>query len=304
MAFSFLLITACHRLELQKAENLAMPAECRVVQHKFGEACIPLQPQRIVVLDPYSVLDPLLSLNIRPVGTTIIEWGGRKYFTGLTTDEVQGIEIIGTTQQPSLERVHMLKPDLILFAEWQEHIYEIISKIAPAIPDERNKFKLSFKDHFRAVAQLVGQEKKADEVLKQYQKRVEEVRKVLGNQLENLEISVIMHDRDFYLPPNHAGFFQVLTDIGLHLKPVFLTQKEWSGISIETINEYDADILFIVNLANQPPSYFFQNPLIASLKSVKNNRAYVVDSTIWEAYGPLGMNKLLDELPQYLLEGT
>jgi hypothetical protein len=57
------------------------------------------------------------------------------------------------------------------------------------------------------------------------------------------------------------------------------------------------------NFDNKPSSYFFQNPLISSLKAFKNKRAYIVKSDTWWSYGPLGMNKLLDELPKYLLEG-
>ncbi|MDV2998231.1 MAG: putative siderophore-binding lipoprotein YfiY [Chroococcidiopsis sp. SAG 2025] len=304
IAFSFLLIiTACHRQVTPKISILPTSSECRVIQHKFGEACIPPNPQRIVVLDPSYTLDPLLSLGFKPVGTTAIDWGGRKYFNGLSADEVKGLEIVGTVVQPSLEKIYMLKPDLILFADWQKYMYKHISDIAPAIPEEREKTKFSFKENLQFIAQLVNRQEKVDELLDQYQRKVRKVRETLGERLNELEVSAVVYNGgNFLIPPSYAGFFQALNDLRVSLKPVFLKQSTWLTISTEIINKYDADILFIINVDNKPPSFYFQNPLIASLKSVQNKTAYVVDPVIWEAYGPLGMNKLLDEISKYLLQ--
>ena len=74
-------------------------------------------------------------------------------------------------------------------------------------------------------------------------------------------------------------------------------------LSIEEISKYDADVLFIVNVAERQPSYYFQHPMFSSLKAVKNNRAYVVDQETWSAQGILGVNKILDDLFKYLPEG-
>ena len=46
------------------------------------------------------------------------------------------------------------------------------------------------------------------------------------------------------------------------------------------------------------------NGILSSLNAVKNKRAYIVDPYLWWVYGPLGVNKLLDELPKYLLESV
>jgi iron complex transport system substrate-binding protein len=303
-----LAVTACHKSVNQKTDNspiLPTPSECRVVQHKLGETCTPLNPQRVVVLDPVRILDSLLSLGVKPVGTTVIEWAGRRYFTGLSTDKVKGLEIVGTLQQPSLEKIYMLKPDLILFADWQNYMYKQISEIAPAIPIEWDKGKLSFKENLRSIAQLVNREEKANKLLDQYQERVEKIRNIIEDRIDQVEVSAIVYNSgNFWKPPSYAGFFQVLTDLGVDLKPAFLKQNTWSVISAEVLNEYDADILFIINEDNKQPSFYFQNPLIASLKSVQNEKAYIVDPSIWHAYGPLGMNRLLDEIPKYLLEHT
>ncbi|WP_143167834.1 hypothetical protein [Chroogloeocystis siderophila] len=66
-------------------------------------------------------------------------------------------------------------------------------------------------------------------------------------------------------------------------------------ISIETLNKYDADILFIVNLVKRSPGYYFQHPVFRSLKAVKNNRAYVVSHETWSGVGILGANNIFDD---------
>ncbi|WP_375475213.1 ABC transporter substrate-binding protein [uncultured Nostoc sp.] len=50
--------------------------------------------------------------------------------------------------------------------------YEQLSAIAPTVLRKFDESKTSFKENFRSIAQLVGQDEKAEEILAQYQKRV------------------------------------------------------------------------------------------------------------------------------------
>jgi iron complex transport system substrate-binding protein len=303
MAFCFFLITSCYQPVTLKLDTAITPSsKCRVVQHKLGEVCIPVKPKRIIALDPRYILDPLLSLGIKPVGFASFIEQGRVYLAGLSPDEVAGIETIGDAGQPSLEKIITLKPDLIFSLDYNEKIYKQLSVIAPTVIIDYDKIKFSFQDNFRSIAEFVKQEKKAKEVIAQYHNRVEELKYKLGNQLHTMEAAVIInYHGNFGLMSNESGIYQVLADIGLHHKTVSPSN---SGFSIEVIHNYDADVMFIINADNQPSSYFFRHPLISSLKAVKNKRAYIVDPNIWWAYGPIGINRILDDLSNYLLEGA
>lgn len=311
MAFLFLLITNCARLSIEKkATSIQQPGAtsgCRIIQHRLGETCVPLKSQRIVALDIPAILDPLLSLGIKPVGMTVDYWGGERYFPVVLPEKVAGIESVGKEGTPSLEKILMLKPDLILMADYDKQYYKQLSTIAPTVLIDIYNVKANIKENFQYIAQLVGQEDKAKEVLKQYQKRIEEFQKRLGKRLEEQEVSVIgYYVRNFWATPSSASPFQVLKDIGLPIKSLLLEQDEWSTFSIEIIDKYDADILFIVDSPNSPDtstSYLFQNPLILSLKAVNNGQAYIVDPKVWTFYGPIGMNLFLDDISKYLLEG-
>lgn len=137
VALSFLLTTtACYNpatQESDKAKQLANSSECRVIQHSLGKSCIPLKPERIIALDIPVILDSLLALDIKPVGTAIDFQGGGRYFPELLPEKVTGIESVGKEGTPSIERMLALKPDLILLLDENAQFYEQLSAIAPTV---------------------------------------------------------------------------------------------------------------------------------------------------------------------------
>lgn len=311
LALSFLLVIAACQRPVENNSNLEVltTADCRVVNHRLGEACVPLEPKRIIALDVPAVLDPLLALDIKPVGTVVDyfgdgeSWSGNRYFPALVPEFVEGIEIVGVEPTPSAEAILKLKPDLIILADQFEPAYEQLSQIAPAVIVDTWRDRIPMKDNFRRIAEIIGQEEKADEVLAQYEERILEFRKQLSESVLNAEVSVLgYYQNQLYTSAYWATYFQVFQDIGLKINPIFLEQKEFSNISIEAVEDYDADIMFFVEV-NNPSKPLRQNPLIQALSAVENDQAYFVDSRAWDFHGPIGMNLFLDDLSKYLLEG-
>lgn len=171
-AFSFILITACYQPTAKRLHfSLASSPECRVIQHTFGETCVPLKPQRIIALDPSYTLDPLIALGIKPIGFASYNGSGEEVLLGVSFDEVKDIKNVGDALQPSLEKVLMLKPDLILTTDYSndDQKYKLLSKIAPTV-SVPNTSHIShtdlentplFKENLQYVAKLLGQEAKA-----------------------------------------------------------------------------------------------------------------------------------------------
>ena len=311
LLFAFVLtVASCNQVETQEAgveiDQSSVPSECRVIQHEMGEACIPAEPQRVIALNSSAIPDSLLALEIKPVGITYVSHFGRKLFHGLSADDIAGIELVGTNAQPSIEKILELNPDLILSpAANGRPIYEQLSEIAPTVIIEGDELTFSLQDDFLNIAEVLDQKDEAEMVLDQYQRRVEMVQELLGEQLEDIEVAFIIYNGgNFYVPASSATTFQVLRDVGVNINPILMERNEWFPISVEVISEYDSDVLFILNPDDEPASFFLENPLISQLKSVENNQAHVVDVINWVPYGPLGMNKLLDELPEYLLQAN
>ncbi|MGG6270024.1 iron-siderophore ABC transporter substrate-binding protein [Leptolyngbya sp. AN10] len=311
MAFSLLLSTACYRSVMPKPHPpLQTFVECRVIQHRFGETCVPLNPQRIIALDSTTTLDPLIALGIKPIGFSSYNLGGKEGLLGVLPHEVSEAQNVGDASQSSLEKILLLKPDLILTTDYSNAYqkYRLLSAIAPTVPvappDDKpatnSENEPYFKENLRFVAKSLGQETKAEEVLNQYQKRVEELKKRLGNQIQQIEISVLFYGEGYIWTISKGSYpiSHVFDDVGLRYK--FVPHGEWN-LSIETIDKYDSDILFIVDVDERSPSFYFQNPIFNSLEVVKNKRTYVVDQEAWRVQGISGANKILDDLYKYLV---
>jgi iron complex transport system substrate-binding protein len=247
-ALCLFLVAACHSSEIPEKSSHSKLSECRVVQHSLGEACIPVEPQRITVLGGSWTLDPVLSLGVKPVAASIFRYGGREYIPGLSASELEGIEIIGLDGQPSIERILMVNPDLVISLDLKSQVYSSISAIAPTVVQDFETVRLSFKENLRSIAQILNRQEAAEKVLARYEQKVRRLRQLLENQSYQAEVSVLIYvDGNFSVPASDAPFFQVLNDLEVRLKPVFLHQNEYIPLSIEVLNEYDADSLFIVN---------------------------------------------------------
>lgn len=311
MAFSFFFITTCYQPVIQNFHVSRRPSvDCRIIHHKFGKTCVPLKPQRIIALNPQTTLDPLIALGIKPIGFASYNGKGEESLLGVSFDEVEGIKNVGDASQPSLEKILLLKPDLILTTDYSnaEQKYKLLSTIAPtvSIPTEDDMPTLDwentpfFKENLRYVAKIIGQETKAETVLSQYQKRVEELRHQLGSQVQSTKLSVIFYGEG-YIWTISKGIYpisHVLDDIGISYK--FVPHDKWN-LSIETIDEYNTDIVFIVDVDGITSNFYFRHPIFSSLKAVKSNRAYIVSQENWRSGGISGANKILDDLEKYLV---
>lgn len=305
---SIILLWACQHISEDKPRqidsnlSISQPVVTRLVKHAGGETKIPIKPQRIITLHDSTILDPVLALGVKPIGIATYAAEQGVLFRGITEDEVTSIQQVGSAFQPSLEKILMLKPDLILGREYQKNIYKQLSKFAPTVLVDWGNFT-SFKANFRYIAQVLGEEEQADKVLHNYQERVKNLQYRLGELLEKIEVSVIVFTGQNIKSFNgDAVFNQVIDDVGVKRTSIQRNQKEpYLQLSIEDLKKYDADVLFIINESNDSILSYLKNPLLQHLRAVTNKQVYVVNQSDWFAGGPLGVNKILDDLFKYLV---
>jgi len=309
-----LVFTACNgnttKIETRQTSSTALqvPVETKVVSHALGEVEIPVNPKRIVVLDESLLLDPVLALGVEPVGVLSCQ-GCEEDFRGIPDELVSEIPRVGYLGEPSLEKIIALKPDLILVRTWAEDSYDLLSRIAPTVMIDF--FSLyDFKERLRYVAQALGKSDRVEELLSQYQDRIQKLRQQLGNQLETKTIAVIYlkgaADVFYTYNPDFLAYGQIINDVGLKFPLVQQNQKGWElTISIEALPEYDADVLFVMTEhlstefkeANPEPLSFLKQPIWSKLKAVQNNQVHRVN---WTVGGPIGANRIIDDLYRYL----
>lgn len=287
------------------------PIETKVVSHALGEVEIPLKPQRVVVLEENLILDSVLALGVKPVGVMSCR-GCEENFRGIPSDLLADIPVVGNIgSQPSLEKILSLKPDLILGLTWLKSSYKLLSDIAPTVLIDFPSMH-DFKERLRYVAQVLGKSDRAEELLTQYQDRIQKLRQQLGKKLETRTISVIYlagsADIFYTYRPDFLAFGQIISDVGLRLIQQNQKQPQLT-LSIEVLPKSDADVLFIMTelltkdfkKANPEPLPFLQKPIWSTLKAVKNKQVYKVN---WTVGGPIGANRIIDDLFKYLVKAS
>lgn len=308
----FLLIAACDSqiFPTNNPKIHSATSECRVVKHLSGEVCVPANPQRIVVLDT-NPLDAVLALGVKPVGAPKFE------DLQLPQAQTKGIEIIGN-HQPSLEKIALLKPDLILGTQWNTGIHQQLSQIAPTVIAPANDAE--WKEDLKLYAQALGKTEKAEQLLQDYHERIQDFQQRMGNRLQQTEVSIVTTiaygsnlPARIYLGDSFMG--SVVQEAGLqrpaaqNTLPFALTQNWAIDVSIERLDLIDGDVIFAANTGPQNSelkstlSALQQNPLWSKLNAVKQGRVYTVNYNVWVAQRNIGgANRILDDLFKYLVE--
>ena len=114
---------------------------CRDVSHDADVAKICNRPDRVVALDPHT-MDLLLSLGVQPIGYAEVDVAlVHPFLMGAEMTEVKYLgdrltespTFIGSRNQPSLEAILALKPDIIVGEDADSSSYSALSQIAPTM---------------------------------------------------------------------------------------------------------------------------------------------------------------------------
>lgn len=297
------IISACHQQVDQNAtSNISVaasgapsPAAARVVKHALGETKVPVNPQRVVTLESSS-LEAALVLGFKPVGAA--SWVGGGHVGDLPSflkEEIEGTKYLGKLDQPNLEKIALVQPDLILGDRFaHENIYNRLKQIAPTVLYGQQS--MIWKDYFRSYAEALGKTAEAEKILSDYNQRVAQLKQQMGERFASTQVSLVR-----FLP----GEVRLYTKD--FLKESILQEKnlKWQVISLESIPELDNDVIFLVQSEPDATLYqrFTSNPLWQQLGAVKSGRVYQVNYEYWiGGDGPISANLILDDLFRYLVE--
>ncbi len=266
--------------------------------------CIPENPERVVIANhPTYLLDNTLALGVKPVGTAI--YLDRFAVAPYLADEVDGIEYVGSFNEPNLEVILELEPDLILSTTFREEFYDQLSAIAPTILLEWDQ--VSWQDFLLATGDALNRSEEAETLLAEYTERVE----VLAETIQELDavptISVVR------VRPANLRFYVVSSLVGSVLQDADLPRPEaqnideegtlFQVISEEEIDLLDADTIFVwgaTDGSDETMAALQENPLWQQLDGVQNDRVFFVEEAFWFAPGIEGVHLLLDDLFRYV----
>ncbi|MDQ0216154.1 iron complex transport system substrate-binding protein [Oikeobacillus pervagus] len=315
-ALFLLVMAACGNNDTSKKEEATKekPKEeqAYTIKHAMGETPIPKTPKRIVILTNEGI-EALLAMGVKPVGA-VEAFSGDPWYDHLS-DQLKGVEVVGTEQEVNVEKIAALQPDLIIGNKIrQEAIYDKLNKIAPTVFAET--LRGDWQENLQLYAKAINKENKGKEVLDNYNKHVEDVKQKLGDKT-NQTISMVrfMPGRTrIYYTDSFSGV--IFDQLGFkrpeNQEKLFENPGKLGKLAVEVdkelIPEMDGDILFYFTYAPKDDKSGLElekewtnDPLWKNLNAVKNEKVYKVDDVIWNtAGGVIAANEMLDQLEEML----
>lgn len=271
------------------------------ITHSMGKTKLAKKPEKIITLDN-GALDNLMALGVKPIGaaTVVADQPFPAYIKG-----VEGIQNIGTIDQPNLESIAALQPDLILGTkDTHEAIYDKLSQIAPTVFVET--LGVTWKDNLKLQASAVGKSTEAEKLLSDYNKKLDEFKVKMGDRLSQTHVSILRPRKDnitVYLKANFSG--SIIQDAGLP-RPTAQNLDDFSvKLNEEKVADMEGDVIFWFSRdkENLLQTKIQLNPTWKGFKAVKENRVFEVSSETWlSGLGVQAANLVVDDLFTHLIK--
>ena len=281
-------------LAASPAFALDCEAGFRAFTHLAGETCSPEHPQRIVGARGDSIATPLLDIGAPLIGAGFSTDQGETYLRGASDIfgaefvAASGVQTIGDTNEPDMEAIAALEPDLIILPAWQADLVGKTSTIAPTIVMFDN---LPFLDHLAMLADATGMSGVYEQRLESYRAKIERIKAQLGDPSSITVSRFDMAENGLWFYPNWGAVDQVISDVGFS-RPAIQQETESRGdISFELLPEFDGDILissYAPRFGQTIPFFTAQwdqlAPFWRNLAGVKAGNHYWYERDVWVGY--------------------
>lgn len=279
----------------------AAAGEERTVQHAMGETVIKGTPQRVVTLFQ-GATDAALALDVKPVGA-VEAWIEKPWYNYIR-ERMDGVVDLGSENQPNLEEIAALKPDVIIGSKTRhEEIYNQLSAIAPTVMTEEVHI---WKDSLALTADALNKKTEEQAFLDRWASEVADFKEKMGDKLKQ-QVGIVDFRAD-HARIVHTGFSALVLDELGFTRPDIQKSEEWGVklVSKENIPQMDADIIFDQTSTDRDDGRldlrkeWTEHPLWKTIKAVQANRVYQVDTAVWNSgSGPLAAEEMLKDLKEF-----
>ncbi|GIQ70522.1 ferrichrome ABC transporter substrate-binding protein [Xylanibacillus composti] len=285
------------------------------IEHAMGTETIDTYPKKVVVLE-WSLAENMLALGVQPVGVADME--GYKNWVGAGEFDASVIDV-GTRQEPDLEAIAALEPDLIFAVDFRvAHSYEQLDRIAPTIVFG-SEFEENLRDPyhymeetFYTMAQVLGKTEKAEEVMAHLEGAFENASQALkdaGRDGAPFVISQAWTNQNaavMRLFTTNSMGSQLLEKIGLHnaFESDVFQPNGFETASVERLADVqDANFFYIAQDDDNPfENQLKDNAVWNGLNFVKENRYYALGGDMWLFGGPLSSERVVEKAVELLTQ--
>ncbi|WP_010483566.1 ABC transporter substrate-binding protein [Pseudomonas sp. S9] len=280
-------------------------ADTRQVEDAFGnQVSVPASPKRVITLSELD-LDAALALGITPVGT-INGRGQAAPPRYLDSKALADIKVVGDIDNPNLETLLELQPDLILTGPVKPEQLAILNEIAPTVVTFG--WARPWQESLQRTANALNRSAAANDLLKGYQARVAQARERL-KQHQGETISIVRWN-----PKGPSYMFKdsfassIVSDLGLK-RPEYQQDPGHThsmALSLESLQLLDADWLVIGTLSTSGEAVDAlhqaeQTPAFKQLSAIQAKRFSAVDGSLWTSLGgPQAALQVIADVEQLL----
>lgn len=285
------------------------------VEHAMGTETIESYPEKIVVLE-WSLAENMLALEVQPVGVADMEgysnWVGAGEFDASVVD-------VGTRQEPDLEAIAALDPDLIFAVDFRvAHSYEQLKGIAPTIVfgsefEENVRDPYNYMEEtFYTMAEVLGQTEKAEARMAHLEEVFAEAGQTLkdaGKEGAPFVISQAWTNQNaavMRLFTSNSMGSQLLEKIGLQnaFESDVFQPNGFETASVERLADVqDANFLYIAQDDDNPfENQLKDNAVWNGLNFVKESRSYALGGDMWLFGGPLSSERVIEKAVELLTQ--
>lgn len=304
-----LFAVGCGQQKEEKKETKAdNKNQAITIKHAEGETKLDKPAKKVVVLE-WVYSEDLLALGVQPVGMADIK--NYNKWVNTKTKPSKDVVDVGTRQQPNLEEISRLKPDLIITASFRgKAIKNELEQIAPTVmfdpSTSNNDHFAEMTETFKQISKAVGKEEEGKKVLADMDKAFADAKaKIEKADLKDKNIAMAQA-----FTAKNVPTFRILTDNSLALqvtKKLGLTntfeagKSEPDGFKQTTVESLQSvqDSNFIYIVADEDNIFDTQlkgNPAWEKLKFKKENKMYKLKGDTWIFGGPESATSLATQV--------
>ncbi|WP_158997062.1 ABC transporter substrate-binding protein [Pigmentibacter ruber] len=249
-----------------------------------GKVTIQKKPERIIVLE-FGILDELKLLGVKPIGM-----GKSDNTEGQDPAHLQefikDIASVGTRDEPSLEAIAKLKPDLIIGdASFVMNILPQLNRIAPTIlmngilGDPKEQIK-----NLHTLAKITNTENKVPGIISHYEKiRTHALNVAAKSKKKTVLIGYITPSGVFRALTSNAIATPILNELNKENLVKETDVMHRIEMTVEGVISKNPDqIAILLTDGNMDPyKKLEKNPLWKDVRALKEDQIYFLDRNVW-----------------------
>ncbi|WP_338033004.1 iron-siderophore ABC transporter substrate-binding protein [Lentibacillus sediminis] len=225
------------------------------IEDAMGEQTIEGIPEDIVVLE-WSYAENLLALGMQPAGVADVD--GYNQWVNIDKELDDSVVDVGTRQEPNLEAISRLDPDLIIAVKYRHEAHlDALNDIAPVVtfaPYGEEAVQDQYQNminEFEKMATIVDKEAEAEQVLTDLDSFVEEQKQRIaeagleGNSYIATQAFTAQNAPTLRLFTNNSIVAQVINSLGLEnaYQSDTLETYGYSEVNVEALQNFQGENL-------------------------------------------------------------